>query len=156
MQGASPDLRGRLHPVVFPPSSAKWSTRAFVGGLADLAPEVLAALLVGSMDHRIVREVTAVLRSPEQALKRLRLLGKRFDRLLARAERQRNALAHGTGTTETVLRAVDSFVAVLAQYVAQEAVRQATTGKEPLIEFERQRIEAIEQEARLEVGDSPL
>jgi len=76
--------------------------------------------------------------------------------LLARTERQRNALTHGTGTTEAVVRGVDGFAVVLARYAANEMMHQASTGKEPLIELERDRVQALEREARLTAGDGPL
>lgn len=154
--GAHAELNRRLHPVMFPPSSAPWTMAEFVKGFAELADDLVAALPEGSMEHRIVRDAAAVLISPQAALNRLKELGLRFDRLLERTERQRNALTHGTGTTEPVVAGVDGFVVVLARYVAQEALRRAATGNAPLIELERRRVRALEHEARLEVGESPL
>jgi hypothetical protein len=154
--GANADLNHSLHALMFPPSDSPGTMAAFVRGFAALGDDVVAALLEGSMEHRIVREAIAVLTSSESALKRLAGLGTCFDRLLERTERQRNALTHGTGTTRTVVAGVDAFVVVLAQYMAQETLRRAATGKEPLIEFERSRVRALEQQARLEVGESPL
>lgn len=108
------------------------------------------------MEHRLVREADAVLNSAAGARRRLGELRDRFETLLARTERQRNALTHGTGTTTAVLNHVDQFATILARYSAQEAMRQAETGKEPLVELERHRIRALEQDARLEVGHAPL
>ncbi len=153
--GANAELNRRLHPVMFPPSSVPWTTAGFANGFAELANDLVAALPEGSMEHRIVREAEAVLTSPAAALSRLTELGVRFDRLLERTERQRNALTHGTGSTESVVAGVDGFVVVLARYVAQETLRRAASGKEPLIDLERSRVRALEQQARLEVGDLP-
>lgn len=154
--GHASDLHARLHPVVFPPSSDENDWPTFTRGFARLAPEILQTLPEGSMEHRLARETNDVLSSPEGALKRLHELGDRFDRLLARTERQRNALTHGTGTAEAVVRGVDGFAVVLARYAANEVMHQASTGKEPLIEFERDRVQALERDSRLEAGDGPL
>lgn len=150
------DLHVRLHPVVFPASSDENQWRTFTHGFVQLAPEILESLHPGSIEHRLARETADVLNSPARALERLGELGKRFDRLLARTERQRNALTHGTGTTESVVAGVDSFAVVVARYAADEVMRQARTGKEPLIEFERDRVHALERDARLAAGEHPL
>lgn len=128
----------------------------FMADFAGVAPEAVAALRVGSMQHRIVRDAVTALTSAKAALQRRRELGRRFDRLLARAERQRNALVHGTGTTEAVLEGVSDFVLVLVGYVAREVMSSAEHQREPLIELEELRVRALDQDARLEAGDSPL
>lgn len=154
--GHASDLHVRLHPVVFPASSDKNQWRTFTRGFADLASEILETLPSGSMEHRLARETGEVLTSPKGALRRLGELGTRFDRLLARTERQRNALTHGTGTTKAAVRGVDSFAVVLARYAANEVMHQVATGKEPLIELERDRVHALERDARLKAGENPL
>jgi hypothetical protein len=155
-RGGPQDLFRRLHPVVLPASNDPSPWLTFVHGFAGLAAEVLPNLAEGSMEHRLVREADAVLNSAAGARRRLGELRDRFETLLARTERQRNALTHGTGTTTAVLNHVDQFATILARYSAQEAMRQAETGKEPLVELERHRIRALEQDARLEVGHAPL
>lgn len=125
-------------------------------GLAAEGPGVLDDLVAGTMPHRILRDAMSVLTDSRAARERLEHLARRFDRLLARTERQRNAIVHGTGTVEPVLHAVDPFIRVVSKYVAQEAMRQAETGKPPLLELERSRIRALEREARLQAGDDPL
>lgn len=148
-------LYEEVHDVVWPVTGP--GERIFeVVGLAKCAARVLAALPDGSMEQRLVREADAVLTLAEVARVRISELGTRFDRLLARLERQRNALVHGTGTVHPVLSTVDDFAVVLARYVAQEAMRQAETGKEPLIELERERVRALEVDAQLEAGAAPL
>jgi len=108
------------------------------------------------MEHRLARETVDILTSPKGALRRLNELGTRFDRLLARTERQRNALTHGTGTTNAAVSGIDSFAVVLARYAANEVMHQVITGKEPLIQLERDRAHALERDARLEAGEDPL
>ena len=132
MYGPGASLHVRLHSVVFPDSTDKNQLRTFTRGFARLAPEVLNALPAGSMEHRLARETAEVLTSPGGALLRLNRLGVRFDRLLARTERLRNALIHGTGTAERLLLGVNDFAVILALYAADEVMRQARTGKEPL------------------------
>jgi hypothetical protein len=154
--GHASDLHVRLHRVVFPASSDENQWRTFTRGFTDLAPDILETLSTGSMEHRLARETAEILTSPKGALRRLNELGMRFDRLLARTERQRNALTHGTGTTKAAVRGVDSFAVLLARYAANEVMHQVATGKEPLIELERDRIHALERDARLEAGEDPL
>ena len=134
--------------------SRPWSE--FIADFAGVAPEAVATARVGSMSHRIVRDAVTVLSSAQVALERRRELGRRFDRLLARAERQRNALVHGTGTNEAVLHGVSDFVLVLVGYVSREAMSSAEGKQEPLIELEELRVRALDQDARLQAGDSPL
>lgn len=144
-----------VHDAVWP-EQAPGRRRFNAHGLAEQAPRVLAVLPEGSMQHRLVRNAAAVLTSPEAALTQVGALRSRFERLLDRTERSRNALVHGTGTVQAVLASVDHFVTVLARYVAQEAMRQAETGKEPLIELEHARIRLLDQEARLQSGEAPV
>jgi hypothetical protein len=146
------DLKNRLLVMVTGPSS--WHD--LFANFLSVAPDALAALTPGSMAHRIVRDAVDVLTSPEKALTRLKELGQHFDRLLARSERQRNALVHGTGTTDAALRSVDMFVRVLANYAAGEALGSAEGRKQPLVALEQRRIQALEHRARLECGEAPL
>lgn len=127
-----------------------------VRGFASVGHKALTVMPAGSMEHRLIRDALNVLTSPAAAHQRLVELGRRFDLLLARTERQRNALVHGTGVADGVLATVDEFIITLARYAAKEAMDQALTGHEPLIEFERMRIAALEEEVRLSAGENPL
>ena len=146
------ELKNRLLGMITGPST--WHD--LFADFLPVAPDALAALTPGSMAHRIVRDALDVLTSPEKALRRLNELGQRFDRLLARSERQRNALVHGTGTTDAALRGVDEFVRVLANYAAREALDSAESGKQPLVGLEQKRVQALERAAQLESGEAPL
>jgi hypothetical protein len=152
--GVDEDLSAQLHRLVVPTTPLTWGE--FMRGFAEVAPAAVGALTSGSMEHRVVREASAVLHSAETARERLQALGRRFDRLLARTERERNALAHGTGTSEAVLRGVDEFVVVLARIGSSEALRQVGAGNEPLIDLEGRRMEFLEADARLKSGEPPL
>lgn len=125
-------------------------------GLATMADRLLAALPEGSLDHRVVRDATEVLCSSEAALARVQELEERFERLLKRAERQRNAVVHGTGTAPAVLETVERFLHLTGRYVAQENMRSAETGEERLIELERSRYRLLDEKARLQSGDDPV
>lgn len=125
-------------------------------GLVAMSSDALDALPEGSMDHRQVRDAVQVLTSSTAAIERLDELGARFDSLLGRSERLRNALVHGTGVHGPTLATIDHFLVVLARYVAQEAMRQAETGQEPLIELERERVSALDCRDRLVSGEDPL
>jgi hypothetical protein len=104
---------------------------------------------------RIVREACAALTSPQAALAALTRLEARFDRLIARTERQRNALIHGTRPARSVLDTVDGFLQTLNAYMAQESFRTAETGQTALAQLERWRVDALRRKQRLENGDDP-
>jgi hypothetical protein len=118
-------------------------------------PKVLALLPEGSMQHRLARDALAVVSDRESASAAIARLDRRFRALLARTERQRNALTHGTGTHDVVVKTVDSFVTLLVRLVAQEAMRQATTGEQPLVELERWRADLIDVEIALNAAGDP-
>ena len=125
-------------------------------GLTEMADRLLAVLPEGSFQHRLVRDASDVLQRPEAARKRIEELGNRFESLLIRAERQRNAVVHGSGTEPTVIRTVERFLRTLGRFAAQEAMRTAETSSERLVELERSRIELLEDCARLETGETPV
>ncbi len=150
------EMLERLRPVMFASPDYFNPASVIARGLAPLTSDLMAELLVGSMEHRLIRDAHAVLNSAKGAHDRLAELAVRFDRLLKRTERQRNALTHGTGTDDAVLRGVDGFAAELAAYAADEPLRQASTGKEPLSELEQHRVRALDQTAQLEARESPI
>ena len=75
-----------------------------------------------------------------------------FDRLLARAARQRNAVIHGSRTSPPVVENVVGFVQDLNSMVVQMAVDAAASGLPLERHLEEMRVEAIEREARVESG----
>ncbi len=103
-----------------------------------------------------MREATSYLADPGAAADRISQLRRRFRALLDRAERQRNAIIHGSGSSEGVMSSVDRFMASLARIVAGEAMYQAETSEPPLVELERKRVEWLELESRLGDGTSWL
>jgi hypothetical protein len=147
--------RSQVHEAVWVPVAP--GKREFsVQGLAQEADFALQYLDPSSYDYRLVSDAQAVLGDPAIALQRLSDLEAAFDRLLARSERHRNAIVHGTRPSPQATATVDDFIRILARLVAQEAMRQAETGKEPLIEFERSRLRYLEAKGELHAGENPL
>jgi hypothetical protein len=109
-----------------------------------------------ALSLRVVREASAALTDPIATLEMLSRLEARFDRLIARTERQRNSLIHGTRPTQGVLTTIDGFVSTLNAYVAQESIRTAETGGTPLQQLEQWRVEALARRQRVETGENPL
>jgi hypothetical protein len=105
---------------------------------------------------RIVREACAILTNSQAALAALARLEAQFDCLIARTERQRNALIHGTRPTQSVLDTIDGFLQTLNTYIAQESFRTAETGQTPLAQLEQWRVDALARRLRLENGDNPV
>ena len=143
-----------LHDQLFPEVGA--GRRLFdLTKLEECLTRALAVLPKGSMQHRLARDALSVSTGRARASACLARLDARFRALLARTERQRNALTHGTGTVDAVVETVDSFVTLLARLVAQEAMRQATTGRQPLAELENWRADLIEIEGTLKADGDP-
>jgi hypothetical protein len=109
-----------------------------------------------ALSRKIVRDASAVLTDPKATVRALIRLESRFDLLIARTRRQRNALIHGTRPSQDVINTIDEFVQTLNAYMAQESLRTAETGQAPLHELERWRIDALVRRQRLEQGDNPV
>jgi hypothetical protein len=89
----------------------EYRPKEIMGGLVDLAGE----LPEGSMEARIVMSAAASLSHGPAAAGRLEEHGGRFDVLLRRAARVRNAVLHGNNTVPAV---VESIHSVLEQLTA--------------------------------------
>jgi hypothetical protein len=89
----------------------EYRPKEIMEGLTDLAGE----LPEGSMEARIVMSVAASFSHGRAAAKRLEEHGRRFDVLLRRAARVRNAVLHGNDTVPAV---VESLQSVLEQLTA--------------------------------------
>jgi hypothetical protein len=104
----------RYQALMLPPKGGlafEYRPKEIMGGLADLARE----LPEGSMEARIVKSSAAAFSHGLAAAKRLEEHGRRFDRLLRRASRVRNAVLHGNNTVPAV---VDSLRSLLEQLTA--------------------------------------
>lgn len=115
-----------------------------------------ASIAQDLIEHRLAHDALSVLRKPEATLAWRAAVTKRFDVLLARSKRCRNAVIHGQRPSLGVPATVDTFVRDLGRLVAHESLRAAETGDAPLVQLERWRAELAEQRGRLEAGEAPL
>lgn len=155
-QHASADLKGRLQHLTHPPQGAKpYTWQEFVEALAELLPEANKLLTEPSRRKRILSEAERLLTDPVFTLGRLADLKERADTMIKRTSRQRNSLTHGTGTDERVLRNVDPFALLIAQFSAGPDLLHDPPGIDPLAEMEKDRLHALEREARLKARHDP-
>ncbi len=124
--------------------------------LAETLPDAVKFAQAGSMQHLILKETEELLADPERALKRIEVLGARVDRLLARTSRQRNALVHGTGVTDRLLRNVDGFAVTLARHASEQPLLRIQEGRGPLDGLELDRIRFLKRNALLKNKRSPV
>jgi hypothetical protein len=102
--------------LMLPPKGAlafEYRPKEIMGGLADLAGE----LPEGSMEARIVMSAAACFSHGSAAAERLAEHGRRFDILLRRAARVRNAVLHGNNTVPAVVESVQSILEQLTAEV---------------------------------------
>jgi hypothetical protein len=149
------DAYREIHDLVLPEHEPGLRVVSYAG-LATVQAEYGDLWERNAFCGRIVREACAVLTEPNVALAALERLEARFDRLIARTERQRNSLIHGTRPTQAVLATIDDFVRTLNAYVAQESIRTAESGEIPLRQLERWRMQGQARHQQLREGDDPL
>ena len=77
---------------------------------------------------------------------------RRFDIVLARAARQRNAAVHGSVTVPAVIANVLRFSSSLGHRLVHEALAAAAAGEPLLARLERERLIARERRAALSGG----
>jgi hypothetical protein len=116
-----------------------------LGGLASLLP-------AETMHGRMAREAAQDLRDGSSALRRLRRFDDRFDRLIARSVRQRNALLHGAATVPTVVQTCDEFLVQLISRIIHESINGAGRGEDLLTRLEESRADHLRRRARLDSG----
>lgn len=80
----------------------------------------------------------------------------RFDILLDRALRQRNAVVHGVKTVPDVVASVDAFIARVAGYIVAQSVHGAGSSDDLVEAIERGRDHARRTVWRLEQGETPV
>jgi hypothetical protein len=125
-------------------------------GLAEVFERYPDAMVAGSVQHRIAREASAVLSNPPDALALIEARKRRFRILLARLERARNAITHGTRPVLPVLASLEDFVVTLGHVVAAEGMHRAEHGTAPLKLLDDQRGQFDAQENRLKAGEDPV
>jgi hypothetical protein len=108
------------------------------------------------LERRALRQVVKFAADPRATRARVELLEHRFDILLARALRQRNAVVHGLKTVDDVVASVDGFVARVAAYVVAQAVYGAGVGEDLVEALERGRERSRRVLWRLSEGHAPV
>ena len=134
-----------LHDPASAPQIITWIEDGWVypGRFLDAADDVYAALRRIEGDACVTRLAVAQVRRwakhPAQAASYLDKLSTRFDILLARTQRQRNAIIHGVQTDPDVVASVDRFVSRLADYITVGALHSAAVGEDLAGALERSR-----------------
>lgn len=122
--------------------------------LLERATELAEGLTEGSMAQRLVGETVRRTGQGPDTVAWLDALGKRFDRLIARAERQRNAAVHGATTVPAVLETVEPFMARLSGRIVAEKLEDAASGVRALDAMEDARYAALERKDRMSRGET--
>jgi hypothetical protein len=126
---ANKELFLRYQALMLPPKddlAFEYRPKEIMEGLTDLAGE----LPEGSMEARIVMGTAAFFSDGAAAAERLEEHGRRFDVLLRRAARVRNAVVHGNNTVPAVVESLKSVLEQLtaavisAEFHAIESTRQ--------------------------------
>jgi hypothetical protein len=155
--GVTVDSQNKLWQKAFPPSGGEgYLLTDLAHDLVDELPNVISFLAEGSMERRILSETVRLLQDPGTALNRLAGYGQMVDRMLARTSRQRNAVVHGTGVTESLLNNVDAFAIRLADYASDQPLLRAQDGRDPLADLEQDRVMYADRERRLKAGEVPV
>lgn len=118
-------------------------------------PETASDMDEGSMERRLLDEVHRRAGTGADAAAWLEYFDERFERLLARTARQRNAVLHGATTVPAVLASIESFVSQLTNRVVAEKIHAAATGISVVAAMESARYGALERRARLKRGEHP-
>lgn len=116
-------------------------------------PELASTLPEGSMQRRLLDEVARRSYTGEDTTEWLKSFARRFERLLARITRQRNAILHGATTVPAVLASIEPFVRQITGRVVAEQVHAAATGTSAVSNMEIARYGALERLARLRHGE---
>jgi hypothetical protein len=116
-------------------------------------PRLASTLPEGSMERRLLDELARRSGSGKDTADWLDYFGLRFEQLLARTNRQRNAVLHGTTTVPAVLASIESFVRQLTSQVVAEQVHAAATRTSAVSNMEIARYGALERLSRLRGGE---
>ena len=108
------------------------------------------------LERRRLRQAVKWAADPAAARARIGEHEQRFDTLLDRALRQRNAVLHGVKTVPDVVASVDRFVARVAGYIVAQSVHGAGAGDDLVEAIERGRDHARRTLWRLDQGETPV
>lgn len=120
-----------------------------------LAPQLVGDMPEGSLQRRVVNELSEHAASPAGWAAFLNHKQKVFDILLARLVRQRNAVLHGADTEPAVIESVLPFALELQSFVMHTQFSAAVAGELLLTALERNRIRIERIHQRLASGERP-
>ncbi|MEJ7791970.1 MAG: hypothetical protein WKF65_08375 [Gaiellaceae bacterium] len=131
------------------------SFRVRLAEVIRLAPSLRPHVPAGSMEERMLAEVEQKSAGGPAVAAWLATSRTRFDRLLARARRQRNAVAHGTRAVPGILETVEPMLNYLAGRLVGTA-HYCAAEQRPLIgELERWRLVRLQKLGALAGGARP-
>jgi hypothetical protein len=148
------ELKVRLRAAIFP-SGGGLSFTFVPKELIHHARELAKALPEGLMEQRIIAEAHQYTANPNAVLQRLSDHSSRFDRMIARSVRQRNAIIHGALLTPTVVQSCEQFILGLVSRVVRQTLTAAGTGEGVLERLENSRAAWLRQRDALMRGDPP-
>jgi hypothetical protein len=117
--------------------------------LVDLVPP-------DPLQSRTVHELAERMASAGSVLAWKAELAASFDRLTARAGRQRNAILHGADTNEQVVGSLEQFLGGIQSYLSQQALLAANRGVPLSTQLEARRMSARRSWQALEEGQLPV
>jgi hypothetical protein len=116
-----------------------------LAGFREVAPDLVVLVNdEGTIAHRLLQEAADILTGSEAALRHISVVEMRFDRLLSRAERQRNTIIHGYRPPQGVISNVDAFLATLGSYASRDLFRYLVGDDPAKLPLQRER-QAFEQ-----------
>jgi hypothetical protein len=122
--------------------------------LLEHVNELADRLTAGTMSQRLVPQAARHTGTGPETVEWLNDFGRRFDRLIARAERRRNAAVHGAATIPAVLRTVEPFMARLSGRIVREKLEAAATEVPALHAMEDARYKVLRRKDRLRSGET--
>jgi hypothetical protein len=120
-----------------------------------LAPSLRPHVAAGSMEERMLAEVEQKTNDGPALAAWLGASRTRFARLLARAKRQRNAVAHGTRAVPGVLETVEPMLDYLAGRLIGAVHYRAVEQRDLIGELERWRLVRLQKLDALAGGAPP-
>jgi hypothetical protein len=118
-------------------------------------PLLASEMPEGTMYQRVLDELARRTATGEAAAAWLDAFAQRFDKLLARTVRVRNAILHGAPTVPGVIASVEPFAQQLTARVIGEQLYAVTSDMSIEQVMEDVRYDAIERRIRLERGEHP-
>jgi hypothetical protein len=125
------------------------------GEVIRLASNLRQHLEPRSMQERMVAEVEQRTADGAATAAWLDESRRRFDQLLARARRQRNAITHGTRTVPDILASVEPFLSRLAGLLIGSLHYCVVEDRDLIVELERWRLIRLKRRDALLAGGSP-